>query len=143
MKQRIRLTESDLHRIVKESVNRILRETSEKDAELAQSMRDNGITPNQYYEDSYDDMNRDYPEYEPSEEEWAEYDKEMSERKRRNKFFNYITECRTRQHDAFMLLTEAKKYAEQENLIDFRNIADRLISNAKEYYKRFMEICQG
>ena len=70
MKRRIRLTEGDLHRIVKESVNRVLRETSERDAELAQAMRDNGITPNQYYEtySDYDDMEGE-PEYEPSEEE--------------------------------------------------------------------------
>ena len=31
MKKRIRITESDLHRIVRESVNRILREESEED----------------------------------------------------------------------------------------------------------------
>ena len=30
-KQVIRLTESDLHRIIKESVNRILRESNEED----------------------------------------------------------------------------------------------------------------
>jgi hypothetical protein len=36
-KQIIRLTESDLHRIIKESVNRILRESNEEDLEAARA----------------------------------------------------------------------------------------------------------
>ena len=38
MRQRFRLTESDLHRIVKESVNRILREEMDDDNDLEMAM---------------------------------------------------------------------------------------------------------
>ena len=45
MKKRIRLTESDLHRIVKESVNRVLRESIENDLD-PMVLRQYGLNPN-------------------------------------------------------------------------------------------------
>ena len=141
-KKLIRLTESDLHRIVKRSVNKILREASEKDAELAQSMRDNGITPAQYYEDAYDDPYNDgnYPEYEPSEEEMDKYDTEMKKYEKPNKFWRLITKGNDNVHIGFLTLKQAKEYAEQEGLTDLSTIADYYINNAKEYVKRLREI---
>ena len=71
-----------------------------------------------------------------------EYDKQMEEAERVNKFWKYIRECSTRQHDAFMLLKQARQYAEQENLTDLCGIADSYINAAKEYVKKYRELCR-
>jgi hypothetical protein len=54
MKKIIRLTESDLHKIVKESVNKIL-----KEANWSNAYDDDFMGPNARLEDSYPD---EYPE---------------------------------------------------------------------------------
>lgn len=58
MKQIIRLTESDLHRIVKESVQRILKEEDEYDAHF---QPDDNLPDNVYFDDdAYESPNYNY-----------------------------------------------------------------------------------
>ena len=77
MKQKIRLTESDLHRIIKESVKKILKETrldydvDNFSGKYTKTKTDDYINPDEYLDDPYNKPNSF------DDEDWIDGDKNM------------------------------------------------------------------
>ena len=64
MKKTLKLTESELRKVIKESVNNILKEYRDIDNDNYYG----GGLPDNYLDDDYDDYDDDYDDYEPKKE---------------------------------------------------------------------------